>query len=494
MKKTAIVLMIITVVSKVMGFVRDMILSYFYGASGITDAYLISLTIPAVIFSFIGIGISTGYIPMFYQIEKDHGEQEAEKYTNNLISITFILCTIVCIFGIGFTEYIVKIFASGFEGDILSLAIKLTRISIFGIYFTAVVYIFSGYLQIKGDYFSPAITGFPFNFFVIIAIFLSYKRNILMLAIGTVVATASQLLVLIPSIHKKGYRYKFNMDTKDIHIKEMACMALPVTIGASVNQINILVDRTIASSIATGGISALDYASKLTDFVYGLFVVSISTVIYPVMSKMVTDKNVKGLKKSVSEAITSISILVIPATVGFIVFASPIVDMLFGRGEFKLSAISMTSRSLIFYSIGMLGIGFRDILSRAFYAMQDTRTPMINALIGTITNIVLNIILSKTMGIGGLALATSISATLCSILLFISLRKKIGPFGVKNITISFIKVFFSSLIMWIFFIIVKLPLIPSVVFGSSIYALTIYFMRIKEVDNMIVLIKSKLKK
>lgn len=133
MKKTAIILMIITILSKIFGFTREIALSYFYGASNISDAFLISLTIPSVIFSFIGTGISTGYIPMYSKIEQKYGEKEGNRYTNNLVNILLILCTVMIIFGLLFTDKIVKIFASGFAGDTLALAVQFTRISLVGI-------------------------------------------------------------------------------------------------------------------------------------------------------------------------------------------------------------------------------------------------------------------------------------------------------------------------------------------------------------------------
>lgn len=502
MKKTAILVMLITIISKVFGFARDLTLSYFYGTSSISDAFLISLTIPSVIFGFIGAGISAGYIPMYSKIEKDYGEKEGNRYTNNLINILIIISTIIIIFGLSFTEPIVKLFASGFKGERLELAVKFTRISLFGIYFTGLLSIFSGFLQLKGNYAIPALIGFPMNFILILSILLSSKTNILVLAIGIVIATASQLILLIPFIHKEGYRYKFVIDIKDKHIKNMLYIALPVIIGVSVNQINVLVDRTIASRIVIGGLSVLSYANRLNGFALGLFVSTISTTMYPMISKMVVEDNIDGLKRIVSESIIVISLLVVPATIGSMIFSEPVVKILFGRGKFTLESISMTSSALFYYSIGMLGFGLRDILSRAFYSLQDTKTPMINAAIAMVMNIILNIVLSKYMGIDGLALATSISAMFCTALLFISLRKKVGPFGMKDVAISFIKVLSASLVMGVIaklsydslikLIGANLSLIVSIAGAVIVYSIIIYFMRIKEVDTMIEILRKKL--
>lgn len=282
----------------------------------------------------------------------------------------------------------------------------------------------------------------------------------------------------------------------------MLYIALPIVLGVSANQINVLVDRTLASSIAVGGISALNYASRLNGFVQGMFVTTVSSVMYPMISKMAAQNNLNGLKKSVSEAINIISLLVIPATVGAMVFAEPIVKLLFGRGAFDPQAISMTSDALFYYSIGMISFGLREVLSSAFYSLQDTKTPMINGAIAMGMNIILNIILSKFLGIGGLALATSISAIFCTGLLFISLRKKIGAFGMKEITISFIKILVVSLGMGMVAnlvygmllnnISVNLSLIVSICIGAVFYFAIIFFMKIEEVDTMVTAVKKRI--
>ena len=502
MKKTALLLMIITILSKITGFVRDVILAYFYGTSNITDAYLIAITIPSVIFGFIGVGIATGYIPMYSKIEKLEGSKAGNKYTNNLINIILVICTILFVFGLIFTLPLVKLFASGFEGETLKLAVKFTRISLAGIYFTGLISVFNGFLQIKGNYAIPALIAFPLNLVTILGIVLSSKGNVLLLAIGTVVATATQLLLVLPFAYKKGYRYKPIFNPKDKHMKHMVYIALPVIIGASVNQINVLVDRTIASTVTVGGITALNYANRLNNFVQGIFVLSITTTLYPVISKMAAENNMDGLKKAVSEAINGINILLVPATIGCIIFAEPVVMLLFGRGKFDEQALAMTSIALLFYAVGMIGFGLREVLARAFYSMQDTKTPAINAAIAVVMNIILNIILSRFMGIGGLALATSISAIFGTVLLFISLRKKIGAFGMKDITISFVKILGASLAMGLMaklafngintHVSQNLALIVSIGVGAVVYAVMIYFMKIEEVDVLIGAVKKKL--
>lgn len=504
MKKIALLIMAITIFSKILGFGRDITLSFFYGASNISDAYLISLTIPSVLFGIIAVGLTTAYIPMNSRIERELGIEEGNRYTSNLINIIMLVTLVIFILGVIFVEPIVKVFAMGFERSTLELAVTFTRISLIGIFFIGLISIFSGFLQIKEKYIIPALIGFPLNALVITSIYLSVNGNILILSIGTVIATASQVVFMIPYIRKKGFKYAPIINFQDKHIKAMFYIALPVIIGTSVNHINVVVDRTIASTLVTGGISALNYANNLNLFIQGIVVTSIIAVMYPMISKMVAEDNIQGLKKAVSESISSITLLILPATIGAMIFAEPIIGFLFGRGAFDHNAILMTSYALFFYSIGMLGFGLREILSRAFYSMQDTKTPMINAAIGMVLNIILNIVLSRYLGIGGLALATSIAAIFTSILLIISLRKKIGPFGLKQIFISFLKILFASSVMGIiaklFYSYINtnisqsLSLLMTIAVGAVSYFIIIYFMKIEGVDVMVDTVKRKLGK
>ena len=504
MKKTVVFLMLLTIFSKVLGFARDISLSYFYGASVISDAYLISLTIPTVILAIIGKGISTGFVPMYTRVESQDGIDRANHYTNNLVNVVLILCTVILLIGVLFTEPVVKLFASGFDGATLEMAVGFTRITLIGVYFTGLVYVFSAFLQIKGAFLITALVGLPANLILIGSFLLSSKTNIYILAIGSVVAAASQFLLLIIFGYKNKYRYKFRLDMKDENIRKMLVLAFPIILGSSVAQMNVLVDRTLASQIVEGGISALNYANNINLIALGIIVASISSVLFPRISKMAVENNIKEMKKYLSETITTINILVLPITVGYMIFAEPIVQLLFGRGEFSSQAVSLTSSALFFYSIGLVAKSQRDILSNVFYSLQDTKTPMLNASIALIINIVLNIVLSKYLGISGLALASSISLIFCSFLLFVSLRKRIGDFGNNNLFLSFIKVLLASLVMgglskFVFdFLMDKFTLtfslIVAILLGIIIYFCIISFMRIKEVNMIVLEIKKKAKK
>lgn len=488
MKKTVVIIMGLSIATKLLGFIRETILAYFYGASNISDAFLISLTIPDTLFEFIGIGLVTSFIPIYCNLKKSAESGVSNNYMNNVINFLLFLCTSITILVWTFTPQIVKMFAFGFSEETHTLGVNFTRITVLGIFFRGVIYIFKGHLQIYNNYIVPELVGLFFSLVMISSIIFSHKYYIPILAIGFVLAKIVEFIFVIPFAYSRGYRYKMFLNLHDENLKRMISLAIPGIVGISIDQLNTLIDRTIASKISVGGISALNYAFKLDMFIIGVFVLPIATVLFPQTSEMAAEGDIKGFKKALFKATGSINLLIIPATIGAVIFAEPIVKLLFGRGAFDAQAVSMTCNALIFYSVGMIGFGLREIFSRAFYSMQDTKTPMINATIAMVMNIILNLILSKYMGIGGLALATSISATFCTLLLIISLRKKIGPFGINRMYITFFKILCASLIMGaiakfsfknlITTLGENLSLAAAVSIGSVSYFAMIYIMKI----------------
>lgn len=502
MKKTALIIMLITLLSKVLGFGREIVLSYFFGASSISDAYIISLTIPSVIFGFIGVGIVTAYIPMQSRLLTESGEEVASKFTSNLVNIILVFVTVVLFVGLSFTESIVKLFALGFSEEVLNMTIRFTRVSLFAVYFTTLISIFSGYLQIKKNYIVPALVGFPLNIIIIMSILLASQGNYNFLSVGTLVATISQFILVIVFIKKANFKYSMYLNFKEPTIIKVLNMSIPVVIGTSVNQINILIDRTIASSLIVGGISALNYADKMNSFIQGLFTISIITVMYPLISTYAGMKNMDDFKRVIKESINVIIIFIVPMSIGAMTFSNQIIRLLFGRGAFDENAVKLTSTALFFYSIGMLGAGLREIFARGFYSLQDTKTPMINASLGVVLNIILNLTLSRFLGIGGLALATSISAIFTTVLLGFSFHKKIGSFGILQIIKTLLKTIFASFIMgavakvsFNHFIEVfssNFSLLLSIIVGAALYFAIIYFMKIEDVDIVVKIFKKKI--
>ncbi|MBY6052633.1 murein biosynthesis integral membrane protein MurJ [Cytobacillus firmus] len=501
MKKVALFIMFFTLLSKILGFFRDITLSYYYGASYISDAYLIALTIPMVIFALVGTGIKTGYIPIYGKLLELEGDSVSNHYTNNLLNIFLLIATIICSIGIIFSPQIINLFASGFEGATFQLAVKLTRVSFVSIYFIGLVYIFSGYLQTKKNFLAPSLIGIPMNAVYILSIYYSTIWNEMILAIGIVIAALVQFMVLIPSLYRVGFRYKPVINIKDKNIIKTLHLMIPVILGVSVNQVNTLIDRTMASRIVEGGVSSLNYADRINLLIQGVFVMTVITILFPKMVQQVANNNINQYKRQLHNGINIIIIIVMPAVFISMIFAQPIVELLYERGEFGREAVILTSSAMFFYSIGIFGYALRELLSRGFYVLEDTRTPMINTAIGMLINIILNLILAPLLGIGGLALATSVSSIIISCLLFYKLYRKIGSFDFRNIMFTLVKVLCASTIMGVicsflyeYFLSIinsSLALIITLCIAVILYMISVFAFRIEIVKNILISVLKK---
>jgi putative peptidoglycan lipid II flippase len=506
--RATIGLMIATMLAKVIGFLRELVLASSYGASMYSDAYLIAISIPTVIFTSIGVAIGTTFIPMYFDINNGLGKRSALKFTNNILNMVIVLCILLSIVGFIFIEPLVKIFAFGFEPDVFNITVKFTKILILGIVFTGMSNVMTSYLQVNNNFIIPGFANIPYNIIIIISIILSVKYNPDIMVWGTLIGIVFQFIFQFPFATKCGFKYKFSLNFKDEHIKKTIWLLGPVLIGVAVNQINVAVDKALASTLVEGSISALNYANKLNAFIIALFISTLSAVIYPTLSKLSSENNKEKFIDAISSSVNSVILLVIPISVGAMVLSTPIVRVLFKRGAFDERATYMTAIALVFYSVGMVGFGLRDILGKVFYSLQDTKTPMINGAMAMVLNIILNLILVKFMGHAGLALATSISSIICIFLLFRSLKKKIGYFGQDKIAKATIKSLVAAIVMGIVtffaykvlvgllglgFIAEVVSLFGATGIGAIVYCILVIALKVEEVSVIIDIVKKKIK-
>lgn len=411
-------MVIFTLLAKVLGFVRELLLSYFFGATGMSDAYLISQTIPGTIFQFVGTGLTTCFIPVYYRVLREHDRDECDTFTNKVLTMVLSFSTVIMALVWLFTPVIVKIFASGFAGNTLEMAIVFTRIGICSLYFSSVIYVYSSYLQANNVFSITAAAAIPNSLVIIVSIVLGACWNILALSIGSTLATAVQMAFLWVPVHKLNFRLRLNFHWKDSYLQYFFSLMGPVILGVSVNEINTLLDRTIASQVAIGGISALTYANSLVMLVQGGFAQPVATVFYPRLTKSITEGNHKAAQTDFHAALQVLLVFLLPVTIGFMILSNDITMAFFGRGAFDQNASVLTSTALSFYAIGIVFVGVRELLARYYYAYGNTKIPMLNAAIGMVVNIALNLMLSRVIGIGGLALATSVAAIVTVILMW----------------------------------------------------------------------------
>lgn len=347
-----------------------------------------------------------------------------------------------------FTPECVRIFATGFDEETMELACGFTRIAILSLYFSTFTSIYRSYLQ-SHDNFTPNAIGEVIQaILVLLSIYMGAVYNIWLLVAGCALSIGVRVAILMPYSSKYGYRFNLNFIWRDSNVKHFGLLLLPVIIGVAVNDINTIVDKTIASTVAVGAISALTYGNSLMQLANGGIVQPIATVYYPYITRYVAEKKVSDAANMLRKTISTVLTLFTPLTILFCLYSEQITEALFGRGAFDSNSVKMTSSAFFFYSVGLSFVAIRELLSRYYYAYGNTKTPMLNAAIGVVFNIVFNILLSKLMGVGGLALATSISALVTSVLLVYDAKRKVGlklgdVFDIEDIG----KSFFSSILM-----------------------------------------------
>lgn len=504
--KAVIGLTIITILSKFLGFAREIALTSTYGATSISDVYLITTSIPTVIFGAIGTSLATTFIPLFCELENKEGKEKSLKFANNVFNIVIVLTIVLAVLGFILAKPLVKIFAMDFSGEKLKLAIEFIKIMIFSVVFIGLNSILSSWLQIRGNFMIPGMIGFPNNIILIIFILLSSKRNIYLLALGVLIGLLSQIVLQLPYAIKSGYKYKLYINLKDEYIRKMLLLIVPIFIGSLVSQLNFMIDKSLASTFGDGVIAILNNGSKLVGIINGLFIGAIATVIYPELSNLSNDNNKDGFIDIVAKSINIVTIITMPIMIGAIILSNPIVNIVYKRGAFDENAANMTSIAFLIYSFAMVAYALRDILNKVFYSLKDTKTPMINGAIGVISNIILNIVLSRYLGYKGLALATSISSIICILLLFRSLNKKISYYGQDKILKTFIKSTISASIMGaITYVSYRflgqvlgygtiqevITLFTSIFMGAVVYVILIILFKINEVNMILSILKDK---
>lgn len=435
----------LTVASKLFGFMRDVLIGSRFGTSIEADAYFMALKTTAFIFMSIGSAITTTMIPIVVDYITKDKKEKAFRFANKIFSILFLFCMIVIPLGILLAPYYIKYIAFGFDGKQLGLTILLTRTMFPILLCTFLTYIFVSLLQAQGKFSITSILSVPYNIILIIYLIgFAHKYGIKGLAVVTVMGWIAQFAIQLPYLYKKGYRVGLIIDFKDKDVTTFFKLVIPTLLSTMVYNVNTIVDSSLASSLSEGKLSALTYGFIIYTAISSTTIYGISTVIFPKFSQSSSMKDYETFKKSISNTIRVLIFLLIPMTIGLITLRTPIVRLAYERGAFDFQGVIYTRTALAFYSIGMIGFGVQDILNKSFYALKDTKTPMKYGIISIIINIVLNIILVRSLDLAGLALATAIASISNGIFLYIALTNKIGSLDTKKIMITLMKVLIAA--------------------------------------------------
>lgn len=506
MGQTTIILMIITILSKIFGFVRESVMAAFIGAGDLKSIYTTAMTIPLIMTGIVVTGLKSAYIPVYNKVRNEKGDDQANSFTSNLINILLVYGAISTILIIIFSKPLSLIFSPDLSGDSLRLATNFTRILSPVILVILVSSVIGGYLNIKGNFIDPAAVGIIYNIIIVCSIlFANKKNNPYYLISGTFLAMVLQYIRFPFSSKKLGFKYKKVFNIKDKNVRYLLAILLPIMISSAANQISLIFDNSMASALfGVASVSKIFYAKTMLNFITGVVTMSVATVSFPEIAKLGQENNINGMKKSTIRAIIFSMILVLPFTFGMMTFSNPIIKLAFERNAFTPDDTFIVAGLLVSYAPSIIFDAFNRILTNSFYSVGNSKTPVIIVVIQQSINIALNFILSKIFGLYGLAYATSISSIIATLMMTLSFIRKFGSFQIKENLISLLKILLSSVVMVILAdilynnIIVRIPetlsLIISVGFGGLLYFAIISFAKVPEFERLLTSIKTKIKK
>jgi len=500
--KSASVVSLATVASRILGFVRDIIIAKLFGTAAYAQAFVVAFRIPNLLRDLVGEGATnSAVVPVFseYLAQK---KEEFWKLFSIVLNLFLIFSSIITILGIIFSPFLVRLIAPGFirDPEKLLLTIKLTRMMFPYLILIGLTAYSMGILFTFKSFFTPAFSPCLLNIAMIVASLIAssrMKEPIVGLAVGVIIGGILQLAFQIPPLFKQGMVITRVRNFSHPGARKIGKLIIPRVFGSAVYQLNLVIDTICASLsgiVGEGSIAAIYYANRVIQFPLGVFGVALASVILPTMSGYVANQDLKEFKKTLSFSLRSIFLVMLPCTVALVVLSEPIIRLLFQRGQFNSYSTQITAWALLFYAAGLFAYGGVKILVSAFYSLQDTVTPVKVAAVSLVVNASLNLILMWPLKVGGIALASAIAAMVNYYLLFSKLEKKVGKLT-SGLRQYFLKVLIAAALMALFLFAgwqsvfaaysFVLRFVLSVILGAAVFTAGCFWLKIAEMKELI---------
>jgi putative peptidoglycan lipid II flippase len=484
-----------TSLSRIIGFIRDMIISRFLGTGLLSDVLFISLRIPSVFRRMFGEGaFSVAFIPTLNEYLYKKNKKEIQTVLNVVFTTLLLAIVAISTLGIFFSSFFVKLIAGGFANNPqkMQLAIDLTKLVFPFITFICLATFLLATLNTLHSFFipslAPAAIGLSeiFYIFTVASLFTS-NAQIKGLVTSIVIGWVLWFFIQYQNLKSLNWKLNFELNLRHPVIKKVLFLIIPSIVGLSVDQVNIIIDNRCASSLGQGAVSALYYANRLMQMPLAIFGFAIASASLPTLSKAHIQKDMTAFKNSFSDSIRFTNFTLIPASAGLMATGIYIIKLLFEGGKFNASSSIMTNEALFYYSLGLPAYALVKIFVNAFYSFQDTKTPIKVAVVTIILHIVLCIVLMHPLGVGGLALATAISSYVNFILLVFYMRQYMKQLELKQIFSSFLKTLFASfvagIVAWYVCKSLNKPFIAvfiAMISGLAIFIIVLYILRSEE--------------
>lgn len=507
--KAAIVIMIMNLVSRLLGFVRETVIAREFGATYLTDAYNAAYTIPYFLQMVLGMALVTSIVPVVTKYLLAGEEKEAWKIASITLNWTVLLMAAFTVMGVLGAHTVVTLLTPGFSGETADLAAMLTVIMFPSLIFMGAGMLITGILNARKHFAVAAFAPGFISLVIILAVIFLGRYGIEYLAWGTLAGMTGALIIQLPVLRKVGFQHSWSWDMRHPEVKGIFLNLFPIFLGTAVNQLYLAINRFFASGLAEGSISALNYAGKLMNLPMGIFVLAVSSAIFPTLSEQAVQDRRADLSQTLSRGLKAVLMITFPAAAGLMALKVPIVKLLFERGAFDALATQMTADALFYFSLGMFAMSANMVITRAYYALQDVRTPLIFGLISIVVNIGASMALVPYLEHSGLALANSIAVIFSSVSMYILLRKHLRDLQIKDMLISIVKytlasffcaysalVVYRSLAGSVFTVqnskVLLIEVMAGIAAGIAVYAVSMLALKEREALGLLSMFKKKM--
>ena len=442
------VITIAMVLARILGYGREVLIYYLFGQNRITDCYNAAFSIPDFIYVIlIGGALSSAFIPVFGSYLAKGEEEEGWKVANTMLNLVVILMLSAITLGMIFTPQLIRLLVPGFDAGEIGLTVNLTRVMFFQTFFMGLSGVTMGILNAYKHFSAPALGSVLYNLaVVVVGWLLGPKIGVMAFAIGVVAGAVLNLVIQLPVLMRFGLHYRPMLDLRHPGIKQIGVLVFPILIGLSVSQFNLFVSQNLASALPSGQLAALRTAQRIMQLPIGIFAVAIGTAIFPTLTEQAARREMGDFRRTFSLGIRAINFLTIPCVAGLIAVGLPLIRLFFQMGRFTPESTWATAIALFYYAFGIIGYAGSTVLVRVYYALQDTKTPVIVGIATVFLNIVLNVWLVKPMGHSGLALAYSIVGIANMLVLLVLLKRKRGHIDGGRIALSAVGASAASLV------------------------------------------------
>jgi putative peptidoglycan lipid II flippase len=504
--RASIIVMATFLVSRLLGLLRDVIIGAQFGTSGNYDAYVAAFRIPDIIYTLIAGGILvSAFVPTFTGYLAREERSGAWRLASAVINLVVVVLIIAAAITALLAEPIVRyLLAPGFSAEAQALTVQLMRLLLIPPIIFGVSGVVMGILYAHQSFWLPGLAPSMYNLGIIFgAVVLAPFLDVYGLALGAIIGALLHLLIQVPGLRRVGMQYSTRLAVRDPGVQEVIRLMLPRIFGVAVVQLNFLVATSLASLLGVGAVSALWYAWRVMLTPQAVVAQSVATAAFPTFADQYARGQLQQLRSSLSLTVRSILFIAIPAAIGLLVLSTPIVQLLFERGQFTSDSTELVAAALSAFALGLIGHSGVEILARAFYALHDTKTPVLLGVVALIINLALSVALIDTLQVTGLALANTVAVSIEMVLLIAVIRRRLGGLDDRHVALSALKTTAAAVLMglvvWGFLTLTEsagavVRAVGGMIVGAGVFFVGAWLLRSEELHSVLGMVQRRLRR